>query len=35
MIALGTRVPHFTLPEPATGAKVSLDDLVGPALVVT
>src|SRR5271163_2029868 len=35
MLALGTPAPHFTLPEPATGATVSLDDLAGPALVVT
>ncbi len=35
MLALGTPAPRFTLPEPATGADVSLDDLTGPALVVT
>ena len=35
MLALGTPAPPFTLPEPATGATVSLDDLAGPALVVT
>jgi len=35
MLALGTSAPHFALPEPATGATVSLDDLAGPALVVT
>src|SRR6267142_1338334 len=35
MLALGTPAPPFTLPEPATGAAVSLDDLTGPALVVT
>jgi len=35
MLALGTPAPPFTLPEPATGATVSLDDLTGPALVVT
>jgi len=35
MLALGTPAPAFTLPEPATGAAVSLDDLTGPALVVT
>ena len=27
--------PPFTLPEPATGATVSLDGPTGPALVVT
>jgi peroxiredoxin len=35
MLALGTPAPPFSLPEPATGATVSLDDLTGPALVVT
>src|SRR6202021_2764767 len=35
MLALGTPSPYFTLPDPATGATVSLDDLAGPALVVT
>lgn len=35
MLALGTPAPGFSLPEPATGATVSLDDLTGPALVVT
>lgn len=36
MIALGTPAPAFALPEPATGATVSLDDLAAaPALVVT
>jgi peroxiredoxin len=35
MLALGTLAPHFSLPEPATGKTVSLDDLVGSALVVT
>ena len=35
MLALGTPAPHFTLPEPATGATVSLDDLAGSALLVT
>jgi peroxiredoxin len=35
MLALGTPAPSFSLPEPATGATVSLDDLTGPALVVT
>jgi peroxiredoxin len=35
MLALGTRAPHFALPEPAAGATVDLDDLAGPALVVT
>ena len=35
MLALGTSAPHFALPEPATGATVGLDDLAGPALVVT
>jgi peroxiredoxin len=35
MLALGTAAPHFTMPDPATGATVSLDDLAGPALVVT
>lgn len=35
MLALGTSAPAFALPEPATGATVSLGDLTGPALVVT
>jgi peroxiredoxin len=35
MLALGTPAPPFVLPEPATGATVSLDELTGPALVVT
>jgi peroxiredoxin len=35
MLALGTPAPAFSLPEPATDATVSLDDLTGPALVVT
>lgn len=35
MLPLGTPAPPFALPEPATGATVSLDDLAGPALVVT
>ena len=35
MLALGTPAPPFTLPEPGTGATVSLDELTGPALVVT
>jgi peroxiredoxin len=35
MLALGTPAPQFTLPEPATGKTVSLDELRGPALVVT
>jgi len=35
MLALGTAAPHFTLPDPATGESVSLDDFAGPALVVT
>lgn len=35
MLALGTPAPSFTLPQPATGATVSLDELTGPALVVT
>jgi peroxiredoxin len=35
MLALGTPAPSFSLPEPGTGATVSLDDLTGPALVVT
>src|SRR6476619_1892125 len=35
MLALGTPAPPFALPEPATGATVSLDELTGPALVVT
>ena len=34
MLALGTPAPQFTLPEPATGGTVSLDELTGPALVV-
>ncbi|OBK31611.1 alkyl hydroperoxide reductase [Mycobacterium asiaticum] len=35
MLALGTPAPSFRLPEPATGGTVGLDDLTGPALVVT
>lgn len=35
MLALGTSAAPFALLEPATGATVSLDDLTGPALVVT
>ena len=35
MLALGTPAPPFALPEPATGATVSLDELTGRALVVT
>src|SRR4029077_16178804 len=35
MLALGPSAPPFTLPDPATGATVSLDALTGPALVVT
>lgn len=35
MLALGTSAPAFALPAPATGTTVSLDDLTGPALVVT
>lgn len=35
MLALGTAAPAFALPDPATGATVGLDDLAGPALVVT
>jgi peroxiredoxin len=35
MLPLGTQAPTFALPEPATGAVVSLDELNGPALVVT
>jgi peroxiredoxin len=35
MLALGTPAPLFALPEPVTGATVSLGDLTGPALVVT
>src|ERR1700761_3484951 len=35
MLALGTTAPSFALPDPATGAIVSLDELTGPALVVT
>jgi len=34
MLALGTPAPAFTLPEPATGGTVSLDELTGSALVV-
>jgi len=35
MLALGTRAPDFTLPEPATGNQVSLSDQRGkPVLVV-
>lgn len=35
MLALGTPAPAFSLPDPATGTSVSLDDLTGSALVVT
>jgi len=36
MLALGTPAPPFALPEPASGATVTLDDLAAaPALVVT
>ena len=35
MLALGTPAPPFALPEPVTGATVSLGDLTGAALVVT
>jgi peroxiredoxin len=35
MLALGTPAPPFALPEPAAGTTVSLDELTGPALVVT
>src|ERR1700739_880754 len=35
MLALGTPAPPFALPDPATGATVSLEELTGPALVVT
>ena len=35
MLAIGTPAPSFSLPEPATGVTVSLDELTGPALVVT
>ena len=35
MLAIGTSAPPFALPQPATGATISLDDLTGPALVVT
>lgn len=35
MLALGTPAPPFTLTDTVTGDKVSLDDLTGPALVVT
>ena len=35
MLALDTPAPPFALPEPTTGATVSLDELTGPALVVT
>ncbi|MGC2653386.1 MAG: thioredoxin family protein [Mycobacterium sp.] len=35
MLSLGTPAPPFNLPDPATGAAVSLYDLIGPALVVT
>ena len=35
MLPLGTRAPGFSLPDPATGTEVSLEDLVGaPALLV-
>jgi peroxiredoxin len=35
MLSLGTPAPQFTLPDPATGAAVGLDELTGPGLVVT
>ena len=35
MLPLGTSAPPFALREPASGNTVSLDDLTGPALVVT
>ena len=35
MLAIGTSAPAFALPQPATGATLSLDELTGPALVVT
>ncbi|MFC5993010.1 thioredoxin family protein [Pseudonocardia hispaniensis] len=36
MLPLGTSAPPFSLPDPATGATVSLDDFrAAPALVVT
>ena len=35
MIAFGTLAPHCALLEPATGDTVGLDDLAGPAMVVT
>jgi peroxiredoxin len=35
LLSLGTPAPQFTLPDPTTGAAISLDDLTGPALVVT
>jgi peroxiredoxin len=35
IIPLGTAAPAFTLTNPATGALVSLNDLAGPALVVS
>jgi len=34
-VEAGTVAPPFTLPEPATGARVSLDEFAGPALVIT
>lgn len=34
MLAIGTHAPDFTLPEPATGAKVSLSDYVGKPLLL-
>jgi peroxiredoxin len=34
MLALGTPAPAFSLPEPATGATVSLDGFSQPALLV-
>ncbi|RFD24620.1 thioredoxin family protein [Mycobacterium uberis] len=35
MLALGTPAPSFMLLEPASGTMISLDELTGPALVVT
>jgi peroxiredoxin len=35
MLALGTPAPPFALLEPATGAIITLEQLTGPALVVT
>jgi peroxiredoxin len=34
MLELGTRAPHFSLPEPASGKAVSLDDFAGQPLLV-